>query len=100
MVESVGTVPPGHLNEVGHVIVREPVPSCVMNQLIVWPSFRFENVGAVVTLAVNVVVNTFASAQSIAIVVALNVTATGAVYAAVNRPRLGVVTPNGPGAAM
>ena len=72
-------VPPGHLNEVGHVMVRLPVASCVMNQLIVWPSAGLLSVGAVVTLAVNVVAKTFDWAQFMAMAVAENVTVTGTV---------------------
>lgn len=72
-------VPPGHLNEEGHVMVREPVPSCVMNQFIVCPSPGLLKVGAVVTLAVNVVVNTLLRAQLSVIAVAWNVTADGVV---------------------
>jgi hypothetical protein len=50
-----------------------------MNQFIVCPSRGLLIVGAVVTLAVNVVVNTLDKAQSTVIAVALNVTATGVV---------------------
>ena len=41
-VLSTPAVAPGHLKLVGHVIVREPVASCVMNQLIVCPSCGFK----------------------------------------------------------
>jgi hypothetical protein len=47
----------------------------------VWPFCGLLMVGAVVTLAVNVVVNTFESAQFTVIAVALKVTATGVVWA-------------------
>lgn len=74
-------VPPGHLNEVGHVIVRPPVASWVMNQLMVCPSCGLLIVGATVTLAVKVVVNTLDNTQFTVIAVAENVTATGGVAA-------------------
>ena len=95
-VDNTPAVPPGHLNEVGQVIVRLPVASCVMNQLMVCPSFKLLKEGAVVTLAVNVVVKTLLREQSTAIAVAENVTATGAVWAKVNLPPTGVVVPIGP----
>ena len=85
--------PPAHLNDAGQVTVRLPVASCVINQLIVWPSLGLLNEGATVTLAVKVVVNTFDRAQSIAIAVAENVTTTGAVWANVKRPPAGAVPP-------
>ena len=47
----------------------------------VCPSVKFENVGATVTLAVIVVVNTFDSAQLIAIAAAEKATTTGGVAA-------------------
>lgn len=52
-----------------------------MNQLMVWPSCGLLIVGAEVTFAVNVVVNTFDNVQSTVIEVAENVTATGVVCA-------------------
>lgn len=85
--------PPAHLNDAGQVTVRLPVASCVINQLIVWPSLGLLSEGATVTLAVKVVVNTFDRAQSIAIAVAENVTTTGAVWANVKRPPAGAVPP-------
>jgi hypothetical protein len=50
-----------------------------MNQLMVCPFRGLLIVGAVVTLAVNVVANTLDNAQSTVIAVALNVTADGVV---------------------
>lgn len=50
--------------------------------MIVWPSFGLLIVGALVTLAVNVVVNTFDKAAFKVMVVALKVTTTGVVWAA------------------
>jgi hypothetical protein len=64
-----------------------------MNQLMLCPSFGLLMVGAVVTLAVNVVVKTLLKEQSTVIAVAENVTATGAVWAKVNLPPAGVVVP-------
>jgi hypothetical protein len=56
-------------------MVREPVASWVKNQLSVWPSLALESVGAVVTFAVSVVVNTFDASQFKLIAVALKITA-------------------------
>jgi hypothetical protein len=70
-----------------------------MNQLMVCPSFKLLRVGATDTLAVNVVVKTLLKAQSIAIAVAENVTATGAVWANVNLPPAGAVPPIAAGEA-
>ena len=74
-------MPPAHLKLVGQVIVLLPVPSCVMNQLIVWPSDGLLKVGAVVTLAVKVVVNTLDKLVFTVIAVAEKVTATTGVLA-------------------
>ena len=52
-----------------------------MNQLIVWPSFGLLMVGATVTEAVNVVVNTLDNDASKTIAVAEKATATGVVAA-------------------
>ena len=79
--------PAAHLKDAGQVIVRPPVASCVINQLMVCPSEGLLSVGAVVTFAVNVVVNTLDSEQLTVIAVALNVTATDGVWALPEMPR-------------
>ena len=72
-------LPPGHLNDVGQVIVRLPVPSCVMNQFTVCPSPGLDTVGALVTFAVNVVAKTFDCEASNVSAVAEKATAAGVV---------------------
>lgn len=81
-VDRVPVLPPGHLNDVGQMAVREPVPSCVKNQLMVWPSLALLKTGAAVMLAVIVTVNTFEAEQSTARDEAAKVSEDGLVWAA------------------
>ena len=89
-VDKTPVLPPGHLNDVGHNAVRLPVPSWVKNQLIVCPSFAFDNTGAAVMLAVIVTVNTLDRAQSTASDEAAKVSEDGLVCAAPST----VITPD------
>lgn len=82
VVDKTPVLPPGHLNDEGHIAVRPPVPSCVKNQLMVCPSFALERTGAAVMLAVIVTVNTLDRAQSTAIEDAAKDNADGLVWAA------------------